>query len=157
MLRLESELKIKALKLSSRQKLAANCPRCYGPAVEGKRRGEPDFIVCLDGNFQHRRHTQASAEWREEPVLPSLFMPQDLVNQWEDKRKTNQNATNKTNKTVVSSYFNKTLHLNLSTDQSFRKIHTKLHVSCHDHDHDLITFFYCTVGPMFGKSHSCRR
>ncbi|EGF97999.1 uncharacterized protein MELLADRAFT_84103 [Melampsora larici-populina 98AG31] len=65
MLRLEAELKKKALKLTSLQQLAANCPCCFGPRVEGKREAKPDFIVCMDGNFQHRRHKAASATWRE--------------------------------------------------------------------------------------------
>ncbi|KAH9809127.1 hypothetical protein DFH28DRAFT_906642 [Melampsora americana] len=94
MLRLEGELKIKALKLTQRQQLAANCPRCFGPRVKGKRDAEPDFIVCLDGNFQHRRHKFASAEWREDPKLPSLFLPQDAIDKWDNK----MNPSNPTQK-----------------------------------------------------------
>ncbi|KAH9810997.1 hypothetical protein DFH28DRAFT_1085190 [Melampsora americana] len=51
----------KSLKLTSLQQLAANCPCCFGPWVEGKREAKPDFIVCMDGNFQHCRHKAASS------------------------------------------------------------------------------------------------
>lgn len=84
MLRLEGELKRKALKLTSSQQLAANCPRCFGPQVKGKSESKPDLIVCMDGNFQHRRHKAASASWRGISTLPSLFMPQDEVDKWDD-------------------------------------------------------------------------
>ncbi|EGG12580.1 uncharacterized protein MELLADRAFT_86739 [Melampsora larici-populina 98AG31] len=86
MLRLEDETASKALLLSPMDNLATNCPPCFGPKVPGKRANEPDFIVCLDGNFQHRRHEGASASWRgESGVLPLLFISPELINTWKIK------------------------------------------------------------------------
>ncbi|EGG05304.1 uncharacterized protein MELLADRAFT_87955 [Melampsora larici-populina 98AG31] len=86
MIRREAELETLALKLSAIEKLASNCPRCFGPAVQGKRPAEPDVIVSLDGNFQHRRHMAASAGWRpESTITPSLFLTSKYVNKWEEK------------------------------------------------------------------------
>ncbi|KAH9822318.1 hypothetical protein DFH28DRAFT_856777, partial [Melampsora americana] len=84
MLNLEEQLKDKALKLTRREQLASNCPRCFGPTVKGKRESEPNAIVCFDGNFQHRRHTAASAGWRETQKIPSLFLPQEDIDRWKD-------------------------------------------------------------------------
>lgn len=37
---------------------------------------EPDYIVCMDGNFQHRRHVAASVPIPGYfPETPELFMP----------------------------------------------------------------------------------
>lgn len=86
MLRLEDELAARALRLTPMDKLACNCPPCYGPKVPGKRADEPDAIICMDGNFQQRRHAAASATWRgESGVVPSLFISPDLVKMWKDK------------------------------------------------------------------------
>lgn len=87
MLHLKDNLKTNALKLTPHESLASNCPRCFGPSVEGKHESEPDFIVFLDGNSQHRRHTAASAGWRGEPALPSIFLPQDSIDKWDDRKK----------------------------------------------------------------------
>ncbi|EGG07021.1 uncharacterized protein MELLADRAFT_85893 [Melampsora larici-populina 98AG31] len=64
MIRLEEEMVTKALHLTPIDQLASNCPPCFGPVVPGKRAEEPNYIICLDGNFQHRRHMAASASWR---------------------------------------------------------------------------------------------
>ncbi|KAH9809789.1 hypothetical protein DFH28DRAFT_904049 [Melampsora americana] len=46
------ELETRSLSLSPMEKLAANCPRCFGPAgTFGIQKG-PQYIVCVDGNFQ---------------------------------------------------------------------------------------------------------
>ncbi|KAH9807647.1 hypothetical protein DFH28DRAFT_1089161 [Melampsora americana] len=97
MLNLEDQLKIKALKLTARERLASNCPRCFGPTVKGKRESEPNAIICFDGNFQHRRHKGASAAWRdsETPKIPSLFLPQDDVDRW-------KNLVNSTDRSVTN-------------------------------------------------------
>lgn len=85
MLRLERELEVKVLALTQREQLADNCPRCFGPSVHGKRAGEPDFIACLDANFQQRRHLSASREYdRRVQITPSLFMRPSTVKQWQD-------------------------------------------------------------------------
>jgi hypothetical protein len=60
--------------MGSMEKMADLCPVCYGPEVPGKKEHEPHFIVCMDGNFQHRRHIQASSEIPEILKTPSLFI-----------------------------------------------------------------------------------
>ncbi|EGG01290.1 uncharacterized protein MELLADRAFT_92583 [Melampsora larici-populina 98AG31] len=79
-----------ALKMRLRQKLSVchqqTSPPCFGPKVLGKRANEPDFVVCIDGNFQHRRHEAASAKWRgESGVVPSLFISPALGDMWKTK------------------------------------------------------------------------
>ncbi|KAH9808123.1 hypothetical protein DFH28DRAFT_1088139 [Melampsora americana] len=94
MIRREGELSIVVLKLTALEQLASNCPRCFGPEVPGKRPSEPDVIVSLDGNFQHRRHKAASAEWRSETtVTPSLFLPPDFIEEWDSRIGICQNGT----------------------------------------------------------------
>ncbi|KAH9818880.1 hypothetical protein DFH28DRAFT_888009 [Melampsora americana] len=86
MIRLEDKLASRALCLSPTEKLASNCPPCFGPKVPGKRPDEPDHVICLDGNFQHRRHEAASAKWRgESGTLPSLFVEPNLIKIWEKR------------------------------------------------------------------------
>lgn len=86
MLRLEDELATRALRLSPLEKLASNCPPCFGPKVPGKRDLEPDVMLCLDGNFQHRRHQSASAAWRgESGIMPSLFISPALIDLWKNR------------------------------------------------------------------------
>ncbi|KAH9823894.1 hypothetical protein DFH28DRAFT_1161825, partial [Melampsora americana] len=83
MLRLESELAIRAMKLNSIDKLAANCPRCFGEHYPNHRKEEPDFIVCMDGNFQQRRHLLASCEPAGLPhTNPALFIHPSQVEAW---------------------------------------------------------------------------
>ena len=60
------------------------CPKCYGPQVVGKQIEEPDFILCMDGNFQHRRHLAASAETQEPIKTPSIFIDPHKVSQMEE-------------------------------------------------------------------------
>ncbi|KAH9820641.1 hypothetical protein DFH28DRAFT_884096 [Melampsora americana] len=108
MLRLYEELTAKALDLSALDKLAWNCPRCYGPEppteneplnpppnetnnveaepapIESPNDFEPDYIVSVDGNFQHRRHLTASKEYEEITFrTPSLFVDPGIVKRWE--------------------------------------------------------------------------
>ncbi|KAH9823105.1 hypothetical protein DFH28DRAFT_922033 [Melampsora americana] len=83
MLRLESELAIRAMKLNFIDKLAANCPRCSGEHYPNHRKEEPDFIVCMDGNFQQRRHLLASCEPAGLPhTNPALFIHPSQVEAW---------------------------------------------------------------------------
>lgn len=70
------------IQLSDLELLGENCPRCFGPPVTSTPANEPDIIVCLDGNFQHRRHAAASVPIPGyDPPLPELFLPKA---QWED-------------------------------------------------------------------------
>ncbi|EFP94121.2 uncharacterized protein PGTG_20181, partial [Puccinia graminis f. sp. tritici CRL 75-36-700-3] len=63
--------------------MADICPPCYGPQVPGTRADEPNYIVCMDGNFQHRRHEAASVEVPGMLKTPSLFIKPDQVAQME--------------------------------------------------------------------------
>ncbi|KAH9815483.1 hypothetical protein DFH28DRAFT_1126225 [Melampsora americana] len=83
MLLMKDELAELALDLSYLDKLASNCPRCFGSFLGNDEKDEPDYIVCVDGNFQHRRHTAASREYEERKTsYPSLFMDPRKVAQW---------------------------------------------------------------------------
>lgn len=75
------------LQLNSQDKLAENCPRCFGPPVKsGLFLSEPDIIVCLDGNFQHRRHISAGTKAAKVPTkMPKLFIPEEQVTAMEQK------------------------------------------------------------------------
>ncbi|KAA1077021.1 hypothetical protein PGTUg99_001080 [Puccinia graminis f. sp. tritici] len=78
MLHREEHLSEELLQMSKIDKLAELCPKCFGPTVPGKKEDEPDYIVCMDGNFQHRRHKAASNEII--PLKnPSLFIKPDDV------------------------------------------------------------------------------
>jgi hypothetical protein len=71
-------LEFQLLKFKEIDLLAANCPRCFGPPVGDTKPEEPDYIVCMDGNFQHRRHAAASVPiLGYQPKTPELFMPSD--------------------------------------------------------------------------------
>ncbi|KAA1126384.1 hypothetical protein PGTUg99_030358 [Puccinia graminis f. sp. tritici] len=70
-------------------KLSAICPKCFGPPVPGKKENEPDFIVCMDGNFQHRRHLAASSGIPEQNKTFTLFIDPDEVLQMESTMRGN--------------------------------------------------------------------
>ena len=83
-LRLKQDLEVRALNLSSIEKLGSNCPRCFGPTDACKIDEEPDYIVCIDGNFQQRRHKDASVEHSEIQInYPKPFLHPSQVKQWE--------------------------------------------------------------------------
>lgn len=88
MLRMEEELTIRALLLTALERLALNCPRCFGPLQPNDDPDVPDYVVCVDGNFQHRRHRLASKEYEErELAIPSLFIDPKKVAEWEPRAK----------------------------------------------------------------------
>ncbi|EGG04294.1 uncharacterized protein MELLADRAFT_65021 [Melampsora larici-populina 98AG31] len=64
------------LKLSNAQLLADRCARCFGPAINEKKISpqEPDVIVALDGNFQHRHYTKSSKDNPTEEEYPDIFI-----------------------------------------------------------------------------------
>lgn len=75
LLTLARQKETQELRLGPQDQLANNCPRCFGPRIKSTRPGEPDFIVCCDGNFQHRRHKAASTPILGHiPPKPELFM-----------------------------------------------------------------------------------
>ncbi|EGG10716.1 uncharacterized protein MELLADRAFT_93555 [Melampsora larici-populina 98AG31] len=74
------------MSLSPQEKLAENCPRCFGAPVPSTIESEPDVIVCLDGNFQHRRHIVAGQQAGRTAIkMPSTFLPQSRVTQMENR------------------------------------------------------------------------
>ncbi|KAA1110581.1 hypothetical protein PGT21_026603 [Puccinia graminis f. sp. tritici] len=83
MLRREELLSESLLSMNPIDKMADICPPCYGPQVPGTRADEPNYIVCMDGNFQHRRHEAASVEVPGMLKTPSLFIKPDEVAQME--------------------------------------------------------------------------
>ncbi|EFP93136.2 uncharacterized protein PGTG_19152 [Puccinia graminis f. sp. tritici CRL 75-36-700-3] len=84
MLKREKELVARVMNLEPLDQLADICPKCYGPQVVGKREDEPDYILCMDGNFQHRRHLKASVEHSNNIVTPSLFVQPCEVSEMEE-------------------------------------------------------------------------
>ncbi|KAH9816560.1 hypothetical protein DFH28DRAFT_891162 [Melampsora americana] len=72
------EATTRSLDLKIQDKMADICPQCFGPGVGPLPPGQQDHIVCLDGNFQHRRHLPASIE-NGGVMSPSLFMPPQEV------------------------------------------------------------------------------
>lgn len=82
-LKARNDLESRCLALTKLQQLATICPRCFGPGEPSKIPGEPDYIVCLDGNFQHKRHAAASREIEEIGIdYPPLFLTPEEVNKW---------------------------------------------------------------------------
>ncbi|KAH9822477.1 hypothetical protein DFH28DRAFT_881650 [Melampsora americana] len=76
-----SKIETERLHLSSLGVLAANCPKCFGPPVLNDNRPmEPQVVICLDGNFQHKRHDFASVTIPGfHPPRPELFLDPKLV------------------------------------------------------------------------------
>lgn len=68
----------RSLHLTEKDKLASICPPCYGPGLGHLPPGEASHVVCLDGNFQHRRHLAASIE-RGGIITPNLFLDPKVV------------------------------------------------------------------------------
>jgi hypothetical protein len=71
------------LQMGPMNKLANICPKCYGPPVPGKTPDKPDYIVCMDGNFQHRRHLAASQELHQSRKPTTLFISPAEVQEME--------------------------------------------------------------------------
>lgn len=98
-LKMIEDLEARSLSLTPMQKLACNCPRCFGPSGSCGIKKGPQFIVCVDGNFQQRRHEKASQEFDKIGILnPSLFMKPEDVSRWEPQT----SATGRTEVPLVS-------------------------------------------------------
>ncbi|EGG13206.1 uncharacterized protein MELLADRAFT_86753 [Melampsora larici-populina 98AG31] len=81
---LEKDLLFRAMRLLKKDKLGANCPRCFGGNEYSKEETEPDYVNCIDGNFQQRRHKSSSVEVSEIPIrYPNLFLHPNEVNKWD--------------------------------------------------------------------------
>ncbi|KAH9810783.1 hypothetical protein DFH28DRAFT_932317 [Melampsora americana] len=84
------ELENRALNLTPLEQLAANCPRCFGPSGECGIQKGPQYIVCVDGNFQQRRHEKASRNFEEISLsVPSIFIPAAKLAEWEPQATAN--------------------------------------------------------------------
>lgn len=83
MLIMTDEAASKALWLTDVEELALKCPQCFGPGVEPLPEGEPCHCVCIDGNFQHRRHLAASLELGG-IITPAMFIPPEEVEAMRD-------------------------------------------------------------------------
>ncbi|KAH9817963.1 hypothetical protein DFH28DRAFT_1081035 [Melampsora americana] len=59
------ELEVASLNLTKLEQLASNCAQCFGPAGSCGIRESPQYIVCVDGNFQHWQHKSASRHINE--------------------------------------------------------------------------------------------
>ena len=82
------------------EKLAEKCPKCFGPEVPGKREDEPNYIFCMDGNFQHRRHVEASVEIPGSLKNPSLFVPPEEIDRMRYQMTEEHQESGETNFTV---------------------------------------------------------
>ncbi|KAH9448587.1 hypothetical protein Pst134EA_027896 [Puccinia striiformis f. sp. tritici] len=81
MLRREQLITELMMNMKPLDKLAAICPKCFGPYVGGKREDEAHHHVCMDANFQQRRHLKASVELPLCIKTPSLFVePEEVSN-----------------------------------------------------------------------------
>ncbi|KAI7956930.1 hypothetical protein MJO28_004025 [Puccinia striiformis f. sp. tritici] len=87
MLRREKNFTERLLKMQPIDKLSDICPKCFGPLVLGKKEHEPDYILCMDANFQQRRHVASSVEIHSKPETPSLFIDPDKVQLMENGMK----------------------------------------------------------------------
>ncbi|KAH9806922.1 hypothetical protein DFH28DRAFT_1157713 [Melampsora americana] len=84
-LKLIRELEFEKLQLDALGKLAANCPRCFGPQVGVTDTSKPDVNLTQDGNFQHKRHAAASVPIPGyAPPVPELFIPPEDVQEMAD-------------------------------------------------------------------------
>lgn len=101
MLVMTDEAASKALKLTETDELAFKCPQCFGPGVGELPNGAACHIVCVDGNFQHRRHLAASIE-RGGIVTPFMFLPPEDVEEMCDVGVAQAGKTHWADKEVVS-------------------------------------------------------
>lgn len=77
---MERAQEIQLLGLTEAEKLEANCPRCFGPPIEATLPSTPDIVVCLDANFQQRRHESASVPIEGQKIeTPELFIEPSCV------------------------------------------------------------------------------
>ncbi|OAV92783.1 hypothetical protein PTTG_04955 [Puccinia triticina 1-1 BBBD Race 1] len=83
MMRREKCISELMLDLGPMDKLANVCPKCFGPHIPGKQDHKPNYILCMDGNFQHRRHLKASVELPNCIKTPSIFVAPDEVEKME--------------------------------------------------------------------------
>ncbi|EFP91019.2 uncharacterized protein PGTG_17291 [Puccinia graminis f. sp. tritici CRL 75-36-700-3] len=88
MLRREKIISKEMLEMDPMDKMADICTKCYGPCVSGKKPNEPDYIVCMYGNFQHQRHLAASHKISQSSQHKTLFISPEEVKDMEDRMNT---------------------------------------------------------------------
>ncbi|KAH9818347.1 hypothetical protein DFH28DRAFT_925835 [Melampsora americana] len=85
------------LQLSQLDISAARCSACFGPA-EGEVKvspKEPDVIIAMDGNFQHRHQSYASKDSPQEDQYPDFFIrPRKLEEEVVACQQTDAHANN---------------------------------------------------------------
>lgn len=100
---LESKKQSELLQMNTADKLAANCPRCFGPSVGRMTATEPDIIACLDGNFQHKRHKASSVPITgSKPLVPDIFMEPSRVEAMAEQMRAQNGAGRPADENVVS-------------------------------------------------------
>ena len=67
------------MQMSPLDQVADICPKCFGPTIDGKNPNDPNYILCMDGNFQHQRHIASSNKLFESPVNLWLFISPDEI------------------------------------------------------------------------------
>ncbi|KAH9815918.1 hypothetical protein DFH28DRAFT_1082161 [Melampsora americana] len=85
MLQMRNELAHQALQLSPEGIPALTCPACFGPEVPGKREAEPNVIICLDANFQQRRHISAMKTWETKMKSTNKRKQADVIHPCSDQ------------------------------------------------------------------------
>lgn len=92
------------LQLTTTDLWADRCSRCFGPAKDEVKisEEEPDVIVCMDGNFQHRHNILASKDNPAESQYPSIFVRPSEIAKHTDNRAVPPPQTN--NDDDVSSF-----------------------------------------------------
>ncbi|KAH9807020.1 hypothetical protein DFH28DRAFT_836789, partial [Melampsora americana] len=92
------------LKLSNAQLLADRCARCFGPAINEVKISpeEPDVIIALDGNFQHRHYTQSSKDNPTEEEYPDIFIKPSCTKKNETIQKSSETQGNNIKITLMS-------------------------------------------------------
>ncbi|KAA1104063.1 hypothetical protein PGT21_009222 [Puccinia graminis f. sp. tritici] len=72
----EKKLFEDGLQLTTVDKWANKCPRCFGSSKNEIKEdpAEPDFMIAMDGNFQQRHYAYASKDEPREDQYPSMFL-----------------------------------------------------------------------------------
>lgn len=132
---MEREQEIQLLGLTEAEKLAANCPRCFGPPIYATLPHTPDCVVCIDANFQQRRHESASVPITgQQTFTPELFMEPRHV---EDMRKSMDKGAG--DDEIVSM-----CHYSSTNKISFVSLFLHLDVD-----------FICMIGSVYRATHRC--
>lgn len=77
----QKELYTEGLGLTASQVWADKCPHCFGPSEDEVKASadEPQTIVAMDGNFQHRHNSYASKDTPQDDDYPEIFLPPSKI------------------------------------------------------------------------------